>query len=155
MKASEFRKLIREEVRRVLKEVDAPLDPNATYMIQIGTSRGEYDPMDLKKVSGNPLTVAKAVKKKTLSDFEGTDAPLDIIDAFKIDNDTYMVVIGEEDVVIVGRPKSTKYGAFWTDPNSKASEKLFNKMEDDMAALSGEGGEDIERMLANYLSGKK
>lgn len=137
MKTSEFRKLIREEIRKVLKEAEESLDPNATYTIQIGTSRGEYDPMGLKKVSGNPLTVAKAIKKKALSDLEGTDAPLDIIDAFKIDNDTYMVVTSEEDVVIVGSPKSTKYGAFWSDPSSKASEKLFNKMEDNAQEISG------------------
>jgi hypothetical protein len=54
-----------------------------------------------------------------------------MIEAFKLDNDTYMVVTSDEDVVIVGSPKSPKYGAFWLDPNSKASEKLFNKMEDD------------------------
>jgi hypothetical protein len=130
MKASEFRKLIREEVRKVLKEVDTPLDPNATYVIQIGTSRGEYDPSQVRKVSGNPLMVAKAVKKKALSDLEGTDAPMDMIDAFKLDNDTYMVVTSEEDVTIVGSPKSKKYGAFWIDPTSDESEELYYEMED-------------------------
>ncbi len=130
MKASEFRKLIREEVRRVLKEVDTPLDPNATYVVQIGTSYGEYEPSQVRKVSGNPLTVAKAVKKKALSDLEGTDAPMDMIDAFKLDNDTYMVVTSEEDVTIVGSPKSKKYGAFWIDPTSDESEELYYEMED-------------------------
>lgn len=130
MKASQFRKLIREEVRKVLKEVDASLDPNATYMIQIGTSYGEYEPYEVKKVSGNPLMVAKAVKKKALSDLEGTDAPMDMIDAFKLDNDTYMVVTSEEDVTIVGSPKSKKYGAFWIDPTSDESEELYYEMED-------------------------
>ena len=62
MKISEFRKLIREEVRKVIKEVK--LDPNATYKVDVGASRGEFDPSDLKKVSGEPLMVAKAVKKK-------------------------------------------------------------------------------------------
>ena len=130
MKIQEFRKLIREEVRKVLKEANEPLDPNATYMIQIGTSGGEYDPMELKKVSGNPLTVAKAVKKKALIDLKGTDAPMDMIDAFKLDNDTYMVVTSEEDVTIVGSPKSKKYGAFWIDPTSDESEELYYEMED-------------------------
>ena len=130
MKASEFRKLIREEVRRVLKEVDTPLDPNATYVVQIGTSYGEYEPSQVRKVSGNPLMVAKAVKKKALSDLEGTDAPMDMIDAFKLDNDTYMIVTSEEDVTIVGSPKSKKYGAFWIDPTSDESEELYYEMED-------------------------
>ena len=130
MKTSEFRKLIREEVRKVLKEVDTPLDPNATYVVQISTSYGEYEPSQVRKVSGNPLMVAKAVKKKALSDLEGTDAPMDMIDAFKLDNDTYMVVTSEEDVTIVGSLKSKKYGAFWIDPTSDESEELYYEMED-------------------------
>ena len=131
MNKLQFRKLIREEIQKVLKEANTALDPNATYTIQIGTSYNEYDPSDVKKVSGNPMAVAKAIKQRTLRDLEGTDADLDMIEAFKLDNDTYMVVTSDEDVVIVGSPKSTKYGAFWLNPNSKASEKLFNKMEDD------------------------
>lgn len=130
MKASQFRKLIREEVRKVLKEVDTSLDPNATYVVQISTSYGEYEPSQVRKVSGNPLMVAKAVKKKALSDLEGTDAPMDMIDAFKLDNDTYMIVTSEEDVTIVGSPKSKKYGAFWIDPTSDESEELYYEMED-------------------------
>jgi hypothetical protein len=115
----------------LLKEANEPLDPNATYVIQIGTSYEEYDPYEVKKVSGNPLTVAKAVKKKALSDLEDTDAPTDMIAAFKLDNDTYMVVTSEEDVTIVGSPKSKKYGAFWIDPTSDESEELYYEMEDD------------------------
>lgn len=130
MKTQEFRKLIREEIRKVLKEAEESLDPNATYVIQIGTSYGEYEPYEVKKVSGNPLMVAKAVKKKALSDLEGTDGPIDMIDAFKLDNDTYMIVTSEEDVTIVGRPKSKKYGAFWLDPTSEESEELYYEMED-------------------------
>jgi hypothetical protein len=131
MKATEFRKLIREEIRKVLKEANAPLDPNSTYTIQISTSNGEYDPYDVEKVSGDPLTVAKSIKKEAYDNLEGTDAPVDeIVIAAKLDQDTYIVFTTEEDVVIVGRPRSKKYGAFWLDPKSKASEKMFNKMED-------------------------
>lgn len=131
MNKLQFRQLIREEIRKVLKEANSSLDPNATYTVQIGTSYNEYDPYDVKKVSGNPMAVAKAIKQQTLRDLEGTDADLDMVEAFKLDNDTYMVVISDEDVVIVGSPKSPKYGAFWLDPKSKASKKLYNKMEDD------------------------
>lgn len=129
MKISEFRKLIREEIKKVLKEAGEPLDPNATYMIQVGTSE-DYDPYEVKKVTGNPMTVAKAIKQKTLRALKGTDAPLDMIEAFKLDNDTYMVVTSDEDVTIVGSPKSKKYGAFWTDPTSEEAEELFYEMQD-------------------------
>ena len=139
MKTTEFRKLIREEIRKVLKEAEETLDPNATYTIQIGTTRGEYDPYKVKKVSGNPLTVAKAIEKKAIQDLSGTDAPADeIVTLLKIDNDTYMVTTTEEDVTVVGSPKSKKYGAFWSDPMSDASEDLFNEMENDAQEISGQ-----------------
>ena len=128
MKVSEFRKLIREEVRRVIKE--AKLDPNATYKIDVGASRGEFDPSDLKKVSGEPLMVAKAVKKRAIADNDGDD---EFAMALKLDNDTYYIMTGEESVTIVGKPKSKKYGAFWsllsTDENAAA--EMFDAMDED------------------------
>ena len=128
MKITEFRKLIREEVRRVIKE--AKLDPNATYKIDVGVSRGEFDPSDLKKVSGEPLMVAKAVKKRAIADNDGDD---EFAMALKLDNDTYYIMTGEESVTIVGKPKSKKYGAFWsllsTDENAAA--EMFDAMEED------------------------
>jgi len=144
MKATEFKKLIREEVRRVLKE---ELDPNATYKINISISRGEYDPGDIEKVAGEPLAVAKAVKKEAHddlidADYDDGDA-LEFINAYKLDQDTYIIGTGEEDVVIVGRPKSKKYGAFWSDPTSEESEDLYYQMEEDIQGaqeVSGMGG---------------
>ena len=128
MKILEFRRLIREEVRRVIKE--AKLDPNATYKIDVGASRGEFDPSDLKKVSGEPLMVAKAVKKRAIADNDGDD---EFAMALKLDNDTYYIMTGEESVTIVGKPKSKKYGAFWsllsTDENAAA--EMFDAMEED------------------------
>ena len=128
MKISEFRKLIREEVRKVLKE--AKLDPNATYKIDVGASRGEFDPSDLKKVSGEPLMVAKAVKKRAIADNDGDD---EFAMGYKLDNDTYYIMTGEESVTIVGKPKSKKYGAFWsllsTDENAAA--EMFDAMDED------------------------
>ena len=128
MKLTEFRKLIREEVRKVIKEVK--LDPNATYKIDVGVSRGEFDPSDLKKVSGEPLMVAKAVKKRAIADNDGDD---EFAMGYKLDNDTYYIMTGEESVTIVGKPKSKKYGAFWsllsTDENAAA--EMFDAMDED------------------------
>lgn len=135
MKASEFRKLIREEVRKVLKE---ELDPNATYKISVGVSRGEFDPSDVKKVSGQPLMVAKAVMKMAYDDFIDADYEEDeilseYVRMFKLDEYTYYIMTGEEDVVIVGSPKSKTYGKFWslieTDP--EAAELMFQDIEED------------------------
>jgi len=127
MKISEFRKLIREEVRKVIKEVE--LDPNATYKVDVGASRGEFDPSDLKKVSGEPLMVAKAVKKKAIADNDGDD---EFAMALKLDEDTYYIMTGEESVTIVGKPKSKKYGAFWSliGTDDKAAAKMFDAIED-------------------------
>jgi hypothetical protein len=112
MKISEFRKLIREEVRKVVNE--AKLDPNATYKIDVGVSRGEFDPSDLKKVSGEPLMVAKAVKKRAIADMDGSAFDEEFVSGYKLDNDTYYILTGEESVTVVGKPKSRKYGAFWS-----------------------------------------
>jgi len=176
MKASEFRKLIREEVRKALNEdprFDAPplknlakrsadmaarakanamrgignvgqtvttskLDPNATYKINVGTSRGEFDPSDIKKVSGQPSMVAKAVMKMAYddlidADYEEDEILSEYVRMFKLDEYTYYIMTGEEDVVVVGSPKSKKYGKFWslieTDP--EAAESMFEDIEED------------------------
>jgi hypothetical protein len=135
MKASEFRKLIREEVRKALKE---ELDPNATYKINVGVSRGEFDPSDIKKVSGQPSMVAKAVMKMAYEDYieagyDEDEILEEYVRMFKLDEYTYYILTGEEDVVLVGSPKSKKYGAFWslveTDP--EAAESMFQDIEED------------------------
>ena len=135
MKASEFRKLIREEVRKVLKE---ELDPNATYKVSVGVSRGEFDPSDVKKVSGQPLMVAKAVMKMAYDDFIDADYEEDeilseYVRMFKLDEYTYYIMTSEEDVVIVGSPKSKTYGKFWSliDTDPEAAELMFQDIEED------------------------
>ena len=137
MKLIQFRKLIREEVRKVLKEVKG-LDPNATYKVDIISSRGEFDPSDVEKVAGEPLAVAKAVKKMAYSNLRKAGYSNDDIEefvmAYKLDQDTYYILTGEEDVTIVGKPKSKKYGAFWT--MSDRSEEIFNQMEVAAASAS-------------------
>ena len=127
MKILEFRRLIREEVRKVIKE--AKLDPNATYKIDVGASRGEFDPSDLKKVSGEPLMVAKAVKKEAIADNDGDD---EFAMALKLDNDTYYIMTGEESVTIVGKPKSKKYGAFWSliGTDDEAAAEMLDLMDE-------------------------
>jgi len=133
MKKSEFRKLIREEIRSVLKEA---LDPNTTYRVDIGTSRwsngapysysGEFDPGKVKKVAGEPLMVAKAVLKMAKDDRKG-----EYIMAFELDQDTYFIIIGDEDVTIVGKPKSKKYGQFWSliDSDPDAASDMLDDMD--------------------------
>jgi hypothetical protein len=119
----------------LLKEANSPLDPNATYTVQIGITGGEFDPYGVKKISGNPLIVAKAIKKKAYDNFEDTDEPADeIVIGYKLDQDTYMVFTTEEDVVVIGRPKSETYGEFWslleTDPD--AASDMFDSMQDEV-----------------------
>ena len=130
MKLTEFRKLIREEVRKVIKEVK--LDPNATYKIDVGVSRGEFDPSDLKKVSGEPLMVAKAVKKKAIADMDGSAFDEEFVSGHKLDNDTYYILTGEESVTIVGRPRSKKYGAFWSliGTDDEAAAEMLDLMDE-------------------------
>jgi hypothetical protein len=106
-------------------------DYNATYKIDVEASRGEFDPSNIKKVSGQPLMVAKAVKKKAIADNDGDD---EFVMACKLDDDTYYIMTGEESVTIVGKLKSAKYGAFWyyIGMNEEAAaEKKFDAMEKD------------------------
>lgn len=128
MKVSEFRKLIREEIRKVIKE--AKLDPNATYKVDVGVSRGEFDPSNLMKVyAGEPLTIAKAVKKLAILDMDGDD---EFVSGYKLDNDTYYILTGDESVTIVGKPKSKKYGAFWSlmSTDEEAAADMFHLMDE-------------------------
>jgi hypothetical protein len=140
MKSLELRKLIREEVRKVLKEANGSLDPNATYKVDIGTSRGEFDPSDVKKLSGQPLMAAKAVLKMVYKDYEDADYSeeeiSEYVSAVKLDEYTYYIMTGEEDVTIVGSPKSSTYGKFWSlvGTNPDAAESIFRKM--DKATIS-------------------
>ena len=141
MNRQEFRNLIREEMRKVMKEAEEeaeePLDPNATYRIDISISRGEYDPYDVVKVAGEPLEVAKAVKQEARDNmadagYDDEEDMMEFINAYRLDKDTYIIGTGEEDVTIVGKPRSKKYGAFWLDPTSEESEDLYYQMEEDV-----------------------
>jgi hypothetical protein len=143
MKAQEFRKLIREEIKKVLKE---EVDPNATYKINVGTSRGEFDPSDVKKVSGQPLTVAKAVMKMAFKDYikagyDKDEILEEYVRMFKLDEYTYFILTGEEDVAVVGSPKSKTYGEFWTllDTDPEAAESMFEDMD-----TASEDADEIE-----------
>ena len=140
MKVSQFKKLIREEVRKVLKEANTSLDPNATYKVDITTSRGDFDPGKVKKVVGEPSRVAKAVEKMALDDmkaagYDDEDDISEFIQVIKLDQDTYYILTGEEGVTIVGKPKSQKYGQFWTliDTDLDAAADMFDTMDADTA----------------------
>ena len=106
------------------------LDPNSTY--QIDTTHEGGEPDDIKQVSGDPLTIAKSIKKATIQKM-GSDmaAHLDFayggdefISAYELDKDTYYIITGEETVTVVGKPKSAKYGSFWTSPDQEWIEQM-------------------------------
>ena len=160
MKVSEFKKLIREEVRRVLSE--AKLDPNATYKVDITVSRSEYDPGTVEKVAGEPLAVAKAVKKMAYDDLKAAGYSKseigEYVMAYKLDQDTYYIITGEEDATVVGKPKSAKYGAFWS--MSDESEEIFHQMEGDAVnapQVQGMGGtvSSLGKVATKKQSSKK
>jgi hypothetical protein len=107
MKASEFRKLIREEVRRVVKEVgDNPdvetnLDPNAIYIAKVNIGYGGGIDSIKKAPSGNAAEIAKKFGHKLLKVGEGS-----FID-YSASSDT---------AILVGKPSSTNplLKKFWT-----------------------------------------
>ena len=75
MKITEFRKLIREEVRKVIKEVK--LDPNATYKVDVGASRGEFDPSDLNTVGKDFGEILGAIYMMNACGYEkGVEFPI-------------------------------------------------------------------------------
>jgi hypothetical protein len=131
MRVSQFRKLIREEVRKVLKE---QLNPNDTYVVDVGSSRGDFDPARIQKVSGDVRTVAIEELKNATNDAGDPEFAEEFIRAFKLDQDTYYILTGEESVTVVGKPISKKYGNFWTMLASKdfdGAAKIFDRMDAD------------------------
>ena len=108
---------------------EAQLDPNSTYVVDLEASDGgERGPNDIKKVSGDPLTVAKAVKKKAISGGDGIE---EFVSAFELDKDTYYILTSDETMTVVGRPKSPKYGAFWTSTDEGELYDLIDQMDED------------------------
>lgn len=137
MKPQEFRKLIREEIRRVMSEVDGAPNTNATYKVDIITS--DFDPEEVKAVSGDPMMIAKALKKMALKGLEPDDFDAEFIKAHKLDNDTYIVSTGEETATVVGKPTSKMYGKFWSLLQSgdiAKAEKMWYQM--DKASLKAQ-----------------
>lgn len=136
MKQSQLRNIIREEIRKVVKE--AVLDPNATYKVDIITS--DFTPDKVTKLSKDPLMVAKALKKVALGNLGGPDDfDAEFIKAHKLDNDTYIVSTGEETATVVGKPSSKLYGPFWSMLQSgdmDGAEKMWYRM--DKASLKAQ-----------------
>ena len=113
MKVSEFRKLIREEVRKIVNEVEynpmppgykepagMKLDPNATYVCVVDISRGG----GVKSVKKSAVDDAAAVAKKMGHEF------------IKIDNVSYIDYNSSSDTAtLVGKPSTTnlKLKKFW------------------------------------------
>jgi len=125
MKLSQFRKLIREEVRRVVKErvrMTEALDPNGTYRIDTDFEGGGITSEDIQKVSGDPVTAAMAVKQEAIKKLGGSGSRL--FSVVQLDKDTYYITTGEEGVTIVGSPRSPNYGSFWSSPNPAAVKQM-------------------------------
>ena len=197
MKVSQFRKLIREEVRRALNEdprYDKPplknlakrpaymaaraaaqakkakrsgpsvgqtvtttnLDPNTVYKVDIISSRGGFDPGLLKKVTnqGPPRAVALAVWR-VAKEISFDDDSLDgSVQGYKLDEDTYYILVGEEDITIVGKLTSKKYGKFWSmlaNGDLDGAEKLFNKMDADSANATDLASISFPNETKNYF----
>tara|TARA_R110000803_G_scaffold49207_3_gene102276 strand:- start:390 stop:818 length:429 start_codon:yes stop_codon:yes gene_type:complete len=108
---------------------EAQLDPNSTYVVDLETRHGEYrGEDDVKKVSGDPLTVAKAVKKRAISGGDGIE---EFVSAFELDKDTYYILTSDDTMTVVGRPRSPKYGAFWTSDGGEELYDLIDQMDED------------------------
>lgn len=135
MKVHEFRNLIREEIRKTIKEVES--NSNATYKVDIITS--DFTPEEVEAVSGDPMMIAKALKDSALEGLGPDDFDAEFIKAHKLDNDTYIVSTSEETVTVVGKPSSKTYGEFWSMLQSGdvgGAEKMWNRME--MASLKAQ-----------------
>tara|TARA_R110000868_G_scaffold388961_1_gene658093 strand:- start:307 stop:672 length:366 start_codon:yes stop_codon:yes gene_type:complete len=102
------------------------LDPNSTYQIDTTYEGGE--PSDVKQITGDPRSAAIAIKKAAVQEM-GSD---EFVSAFELDKDTYYILTGEETITVVGRPKSPKYGSFWSSPDG---DQLDQMDEDSMSAV--------------------
>lgn len=137
MNRSDLKKLIREEIRKVISEVDGASNPNATYKVDVITS--DFTPEEVEVVSGDPMMIAKAVKKMALKGLEPDDFDAEFIKAHKLDNETYVVSTGEETATIIGKPASKLYGQFWSMLQSgdmEGAEKMWYRM--DRASLKAQ-----------------
>lgn len=94
------------------------LDPNSTYRIDTSFEGGEEN--DIKKVSGDPLAVAKTVKQEAIKQM-GSD---EFVSVFELDKDTYYILTGEESITVIGKPRSPKYGGFWSSPDGEYIDQM-------------------------------
>ena len=160
MNKSEFRKLIREEIRKIVREAKGgsttKLDPNSTYVCKVNLEHGE-GVTGMKKVMGDPLSVAQKLKK-------GNQRIL------KVDNNTYLIELSDVRMILVGKPSSrNQYMVnFWKeyekDPQSgmNAAGAIYTLYIDDkfkaleaeaeaMALVIDEDGDFIQKDLASYF----
>ena len=105
-----------------LANLTEALDPNGTYRIDTDFEGGYATSEDVQKVSGDPVTVAMAVKQEAIKKLGGSGSTL--VSVVQLDKDTYYITTGEEGVTIVGSPRSPKYGSFWSAPTPAAVKQM-------------------------------
>lgn len=120
-------------------DLETDTTANATHVIYIDDERNEFDATDVKYINKPALSVAKAIKRKAINDYDEDD-----VQAFKLDPDMYFIVISDEnsEYAIVGKPKSPKYGTFWNllNTDKEDANNMFYEMQD---AAYGEDAEEI------------
>lgn len=150
MKLSQFRSLIREEVRRMIREnknntkpapqrrkqLKEAIQDGVTYFLPVYTDAGwDFSANELKAMPGkNPLQVGKAETKRLRRKMED-----DSWDLYQLDSYMFMA-IGEEGAFIVGTTQSPKYGQIWSmvEANKESAvQKMLGDMEDDVFAKGG------------------
>ena len=150
MKLSQFRQIIKEEVRKAIlenkgnrkqrqKRLREAVQPGVTYLLGFDNSMGfDYISSDLETKPGkDPLQVGKAEIKRLRRAMEDDTWTL-----YKIDSNMYMGQ-GEEGAFIVGNTQSPKYGKIWSMIDAQidkgiASDDTVIRMLD---AMDGEGQE--------------
>lgn len=110
-------------------DLESDTTANLTHVVYIDDDRNEFDATNVKYINKPALQVAKAIKRKAINDYDEDD-----VQAFKLDPDTYFIVISDEnsEYAIVGKPKSPRYGTFWNllDTDKEAASDIFYEMQD-------------------------
>ncbi len=88
--------------------------------------------LDSHRRAGSDRPIIVSFKRNNQADtYEFAE---EFIRGFKLDEDTYYILTGEETVAVVGKPKSKKYGEFWSmlvDDDLDGAGEIFDQMDID------------------------